>query len=61
MDPRLAKFLLTSGIFILIMSIWVLPQLESGSPEYVAGLTALFISLIFIVYVAVDVRRQARL
>ena len=61
MDPRLAKFLLTSGIFILIMSIWVLHQLKSGSPEYVAGLTALFISLIFIAYVAVDVRRQARL
>jgi len=60
MDPRLAKFLLTSSIFILIMSIWVLPQLKSGSPEYVAGLTALFISLILIVYVAVDVRRQAR-
>ncbi len=60
MDPGLAKYVLASGFFVLILSLAVLPFLSPDRPEFVPDILAVIISMVFIALVIYDVRRQAR-
>lgn len=58
MNPKLAKGILTSAFFVLIMALLILPFQRPGTPEYVPNIIAIVLSLLFIFLVVYDVRRQ---
>ncbi|RLE85033.1 MAG: hypothetical protein DRJ41_02030 [Thermoprotei archaeon] len=58
MNPRLAKGMLTSAFFILIMALMVLPFQSPSAAEFVPNLLAIVLSITFIIVVVYDVRKQ---
>ncbi|OYT62044.1 MAG: hypothetical protein B6U69_02485 [Thermofilum sp. ex4484_15] len=58
MNPVMGRLLTLMCFVVLMMAILALPNLKSDEPEYVVDLLALTISLIVLILVIIEVRRE---
>lgn len=60
MDPSLGRIAFRLGIMVLSLSILPLFIIDRNSAEFVVDVIAILISVIFLVLVSWDVRRQVK-
>jgi len=60
MEPHIGRIAFNLGILVLMLSIIPLSFLNRDSPEFVADVIALTVSISFLILVAWDVRRQVK-
>ena len=59
MNPNLGRLMFNFGILVLLLALIPLPFLDTRSPEFVVDVIGLVVSLLFLLAVYFDVRRQA--
>ncbi|MCD6563494.1 MAG: hypothetical protein J7K23_06210 [Thermoproteales archaeon] len=60
MDPRLGRIAFNIGIFLLLISIIPLFFVEKGSASYIIGIVSTVVSLIFLLIVIYEIRREVK-
>ncbi|MGQ4895091.1 MAG: hypothetical protein ACP6IQ_10765 [Candidatus Njordarchaeia archaeon] len=60
MDPRLGRIAFNIGIFLLLISIIPLFFVEKGSASYIIGMISTVVSLIFLLIVIYEIRREVK-
>ncbi|MCS7104343.1 MAG: hypothetical protein NZ954_02100 [Thermofilaceae archaeon] len=61
MDPQLGRHAFNLAFYFVLMSGILLPFLNRDSPEFIAAVFAFIFSLVFLLVVVWEVRREARI
>jgi len=61
MDPTLGRLALNLGMVLLVLTLVALPFIDRSSPEFVLAILGLAISGTFVILVAYEIRREAKL
>jgi|YelNatPaOPRAMG01_1025707.scaffolds.fasta_scaffold127130_2 hypothetical protein len=60
MEPFIGRTAFNIGVFLILLSIFVMPFLKRGSVEYIINIIALGISITFLCVVIYIVRREVK-
>jgi|GEM_PF-1513205 hypothetical protein len=61
MNPNLGRLMFNFGILVLFLALIPLPFLDTKSPEFIVDVIGLIVSILFLLAVYFDVKRQASL
>lgn len=61
MHPLLYKSLIATASFFLVLALLVMPHIRPGSPEYYANITGIILLVLFIVFLTIIYKKQARI